>query len=257
MPNGAAMVVRASYPLFEGMITNGPYLRIGLCVGAGGRLHQQIGAARLEGLWRSGTLAITPPHRSGTVRCEAMTIIGLALAPGAVLAGRFDPDHLDALARSFHDDALLVSVMTALYHEADLHGASTAFFEHGSALVMGRLMELRERPIARRTASPLPQARYDRVVAYVESRLGDDMSVIDLAAVAGMDPSGFTRALRARIGLAPYAWLTHRRMQRAALLLAQGLSVTQVANSVGYSNISKFAVAFRRVLNCSPSQWPR
>ncbi|WCM28557.1 AraC family transcriptional regulator [Sphingomonas sp. QA11] len=99
----------------------------------------------------------------------------------------------------------------------------------------------------------LSHARLNRVLAYVDARLGDKLSVVDLAAVAGMDPSGFTRALRARTGLAPYAWLTGLRMTRAAQLIASGMPITQAASHVGYCNAGKFAAAFRRTLGYLPS----
>ncbi|TCP89738.1 AraC family transcriptional regulator [Rhizobium sp. PP-CC-2G-626] len=256
MPGGAATVVRADHPPFDGLIDNGPYLRIGLCVGSPTRLAQQVGNSRLEGLWRPGTLAITPPNCAGFGSCGKVAMIGLAIAPGtAPLVGHFDPDRLNMLARQFHDDALLAAVLNTLYHEADVHGSSTAFFEHGVALVMRRLGELGDRPSLKQEGYPLPQRRFDRVLAYVGGRLGDDISVIDLAAVAGMDPSGFSRAMRARTGLAPYAWLTQLRMERATQLLDCGLSVTEIANDLGYENAGKFAAAFRRVKNCAPSKW--
>ncbi|MPT48366.1 MAG: AraC family transcriptional regulator [Sphingobium sp.] len=93
------------------------------------------------------------------------------------------------------------------------------------------------------------------VLAFSEDRLADDLSVVQLAQVAGLDSSGFTRALRARTGLAPYAWLTERRMKRAFALLLTDLTVTHVAAMLGYSNPGKSASAFRRVTGYTPSQW--
>ncbi|WP_420833470.1 helix-turn-helix domain-containing protein [Sphingomonas pollutisoli] len=51
------------------------------------------------------------------------------------------------------------------------------------------------------------------------------------------------------------SYLTQRRMERAKPLLDDGMPVTHVALSVGYSNPSKFAAAFRPICGCSPSAW--
>lgn len=256
LPNAAGLLVNARYPAYEGVIANGPHLRIGLCIGAGARLVQRTGTAKLEGFWRPGTIAITPPNGSGETACGLVSTIGLAVLPGALSpVSLIDADRLDWLAGKFLSDALMASVLTALHLEADLHGASTAFFEHGIALILQRLTELDEPHQAHRTAYPLSRVRFDRVAAFADSRLDEKLSVTDMAAVAGMEPSGFTRSLRARTGLAPFAWLTWLRMERARQLLAAGHSVTHVAGRVGYANVSKFAAAFHRIIGTTPSEW--
>ncbi|MCJ2188274.1 helix-turn-helix transcriptional regulator [Novosphingobium beihaiensis] len=256
---GTSMLVSANYPPFEGEIDNGPFLRIALATGRAARILQQGGGARLEGLWRQGTLAISPPHSRGFAKAERTSMIGLALLPGSDgTEPDLDPDHVSALAGRFQDDALLVSVVTALHHEAAIHGASTAFFDAGRALILRRLMELKAgAPRRERQHHPLPDGRYNRVLDYVEESLGGDISVARMAKAAGLDSSGFTRALRARTGLPPYAWLTQRRMIRAQALLRTGMPVTQVATHVGYANPGKFASAFKRVTGHAPSRWVR
>lgn len=254
--DGSAMLVSTSYPPFEGEVDNGPFLRIALATGPSTRLVQHIDGARLEGTWRPGTLAISPPYSRGMASAGKTAMVGLALMlPDGEDALRPDLDHLTALAGAFQDDALLVSVITALHHEATIHGASTAFFDAGQALILRRLAELRGIRPDHRKIHPLSDTRYERVLAFVEDRMAYDLSVAELARIAGLDSSGFTRALRARTGLSPYAWLTQRRMNRAIALLLSGLSVTQVAAMSGYGNPSKFSSAFRRVTGQVPSRW--
>ena len=256
--DGTAMLIAAAYPPFEGEVHNGPFLRIALAMGPSSRLVQHVDGVRLEGAWRPGTLAISPPKARGIAKAGKTSMIGLALLPGrgesetGLVLG-----HIATLAGAFQDDALLVSVITAMHHEAAIHGASTAFFDEGRLLILRRLSELRGVRPNRRKVHPLSDMRYEHVLAYVEDRLAYDLSVAQLARIAGMDSSGFTRALRARTGLAPYAWLTQRRMDRAGALLRSGSSVTQVATMSGYANPGKFSSAFKRVTGVSPSRWKR
>ncbi|WP_093818460.1 helix-turn-helix domain-containing protein [Stenotrophomonas indicatrix] len=70
-----------------------------------------------------------------------------------------------------------------------------------------------------------------------------------------MEPTTFSRALRAATGMPPYAYLTQHRMQWAQCALSAGQSVTDVALACGYANPSRFAAAFRRVAGCTPSAW--
>lgn len=260
--DGSAILISSDYPDFEGAIDNGPFLRLALANRSSTRLVHHVGDSRLEGLWCSGSLTISPPNAQGFARTGSMSVIGLALLPPDASTqfgdgGGWDLDHVNALAGYFHDDEILVSILTALHYGASVHGASTAFFDHGKTLVLKRLSELKGFKTNVRKAYPLSDVRYSRVLQYVEDRLSYDLSVSEMAEIAGLDSSGFTRALQARTGMAPYAWLTHCRMQRAMALLHAGTSVTKVAAMLSYENPSKFSAAFKRVVGLSPSRWNR
>lgn len=252
------MLIASNYSPFEGALDNGPLLRVALATGPSSHIVQHIDGARLEGLWRPGSLVVSPPHGQGLARTARTSIIGLALLPPKRgNDAEFDIGHLTTLAGTFQDDPLLVSVITALHHEAAIHGVSTAFFDEGRALILRRLSELRGTVATRRRAHPLSDTRYERVLAYVEDRLAYNLSIAQLARIAAMDSSSFTRAMRARTGLPPYAWLTQCRMERAGALLRSELPVTQVAAMLGYANPGKFSAAYKRVTGYSPSCWKR
>lgn len=256
--DGTAMLIASAYPPFEGVLDNGPLLRIALATGPSSPIVQHIDGARLEGTWRPGSLVISPPQGRGLAKTARTSIVGLALLPpkhGSQV--ELDLEHLTTLAAAFQDDPLLVSVITALHHEAAIHGVSTAFFDEGRALILRRLSELRGTVPKRRKAHPLSDPRYQRVLAYVEDHLAYNLPIAQLAQIAGMDASSFTRAMRARTGLAPYAWLTQLRMERASALLRSGLPVTQVAAMLGYANPGKFSSAYKRVTGYLPSRWMR
>ncbi|MGH6615726.1 helix-turn-helix domain-containing protein [Sphingomonas sp.] len=258
-PAGSVMMVRAGYDAFAGEVRTGPYLRIGMALGPATRLFQNADGVRLDGQWRFGEVVVTPPHRRVETRSAALRMVGLAIdldrATKCQGCAVLDAD-LARAAGGFQRDRLLTSVLSALWHEADVHGASSAFFDHGVALVLQRLADLPPPPGNRRVY-PLGPERFARVVELIESRLDDDLSVPEMAAEAGQDPSGFTRSFRATTGMTPYAFLTLRRMERAKLLLATGLSVTRVAGAVGYANAGKFASAFVRMCGVTPSAWQR
>ena len=53
-------------------------------------------------------------------------------------------------------------------------------------------------------------------------------------------------------------YVKRRRMEEAAVLLGRGgRSVTEIAESVGYQNASKFSAAFRDIYGMSPLEYKK
>jgi AraC family transcriptional regulator len=94
----------------------------------------------------------------------------------------------------------------------------------------------------------------DRVADVVEAGLHAALTLDDLAATARLSPYHFSRAFRNTTGMAPYAFVTSRRMDRARLLLSTTRQpVEQVAARVGFDNVSHFRRMFRRHHGVPPS----
>jgi len=73
---------------------------------------------------------------------------------------------------------------------------------------------------------------------------------------AGMSPSTFTRAFKARTGMGFPAYMTRLRVEHAKTLLVSGnLPVAQVAHDCGFSTPTYFIQAFRRMEGVTPSQY--
>lgn len=255
-PSGSLFVMQSYFAAYEGPVYATSYLRIGLATAGGGAYLQRTAAGRIEAEWRPGLLTVVPPNLSGEGSCAPLNMVGLAVDldrwPGVQAKPR--PDQLGALAGMLHREEAIASVLLALRHGAELHGCSTLFFEHGVELVLGRMAALSGATGPARLHK-LDRARLDRVFEFIEERLAGDLSVAEMAAVANYEASGFTRAFRQATGFTPFAYLTARRMERAALLLETGEPVTRAALAVGYANASKFAAAFRRRMGVSPREW--
>jgi AraC family transcriptional regulator len=97
-----------------------------------------------------------------------------------------------------------------------------------------------------------------RACEYLSENLSRDFSLGELAAVVGLSEEHFCRAFGRSVGTSPYQWLLKRRMARARELLAdRSLSLTVVAQEVGYTGQSAFGAAFRKITGCTPSQYRR
>jgi transcriptional regulator GlxA family with amidase domain len=98
-----------------------------------------------------------------------------------------------------------------------------------------------------------PHACVGAAVAYIESRLHEDLTVPEVALAAGVSHNHLTRLFRAHIGTTVVAYVRSRRMARARHLLCEStLSVSAVAAAVGMADLQVFNKACRRELGASP-----
>lgn len=79
----------------------------------------------------------------------------------------------------------------------------------------------------------------------------------DAADAAGIDQFRLIRAFRQHVGMSPYAWLTHLRVQRAKTLLAAGHTAIDVAQELGYCDQSQLHRHFRRIVGTTPGAYAR
>lgn len=80
-------------------------------------------------------------------------------------------------------------------------------------------------------------------------------TVEGMARVAGLSRSAFAERFPAAVGLAPLAYLTELRMDRATdLLLEDSAPLARIARAVGYANPYGFSAAYKRLRGIPPSQ---
>jgi AraC-like DNA-binding protein len=80
-------------------------------------------------------------------------------------------------------------------------------------------------------------------------------SVIDLAQQVGLDRIKLQQGFRQIFQTTPFGYLQNYRLDLAKILLQdEELTVTTVANRVGYSNVSYFSRAFKRRFSITPGQ---
>jgi AraC-like DNA-binding protein len=81
-------------------------------------------------------------------------------------------------------------------------------------------------------------------------------SVDDLAVLAGISPSHFYRVFREYTGETPMAYMQRNRIAIACRRLAeQEVSVTRLAQNLGFQSSQHFATVFRRLTGSTPSAW--
>jgi len=94
------------------------------------------------------------------------------------------------------------------------------------------------------------------VLQFLEEHFARGLTVESLARRANLSPSHFTRVFQAFTGTTPVQYLIRRRIDEADRLLRKGgLSVTQVALRVGFTNFSHFSKTFRAHRGVAPSEF--
>lgn len=256
--DGAVVLLRHGFQASEGPMGHPHQLRLGLLLAGGGNLYQRTSAGVLQAAWNPGQFNVVLPGDHGHYASPAVELLGMAIdtaqwrdAPGGF------PD-IPSLSLRLHRDPVIASVLQALWSSAQVDACVPGFLQYGAEVVVRRLAQLAGHPPARpRMATPLSSRQLHQLQGFIDEHRSQPLEVAALAGVLGMEPTTFSRALRAATGMPPYAYLTQHRMQWAQQALQGGLSVTEVAMGCGYANPSKFSAAFRRVVGVSPSVWSR
>lgn len=98
-------------------------------------------------------------------------------------------------------------------------------------------------------------AEIERVIAVMRERLGERLTLRDLATYAHLSPYHFARMFQRVTGVPPAEYLAALRLQQAKrLLLTTDASVTDVCYRVGYASLGTFTTRFTRLVGISPGR---
>lgn len=125
----------------------------------------------------------------------------------------------------------------------------------GDLLVAALLSHLRAQHGGNKAMEPggLPPAARRRVLECIEARLDTPLTLAELAREAGVSVRHFSRAFSAAIGMPPHQYILSQRVERARVLVSQGVPLAEVAQQVGFSDQSQLSRTFRRFTGCSPT----
>jgi AraC-like DNA-binding protein len=142
----------------------------------------------------------------------------------------------------------------------DEHGLDQEFgqirFRALLVAFLADLFRLYQREASRRELGGLDNTQRQILREYIERHLAESICARDLARLVKLSPDYFTRVFRATYGHSPRHWLLRERMSRAAGMLAESnLSISEVANSLGYGDIFTFSRLFKQCLGQSPRQY--
>jgi AraC family transcriptional regulator len=96
------------------------------------------------------------------------------------------------------------------------------------------------------------------VRGYIDSHIGERISLDELARQAGVSRFHFARQFRLSTGESPMEHLRRVRIERSkSILQARGSTIAEVAARLGFSDQSHFTRIFGRLVGVSPGSFAR
>ena len=183
---------------------------------------------------------------------EATLCFDLAILSERLSTG-FNAEAIAAPRLRFSDDRIwtLVKLLSDAVNDSD---PSAQLYGDGLiAAVAARLFATRESVADARGLAPY---QLQRVIEYLEAHLPARVELAQLAKLADLSQSQFSRAFKASTGMAPYRWQLDARIRRAqALLIDTSASLDDVADATGFADAVHFGRTFRKFTGATPAAW--
>jgi AraC family transcriptional regulator len=188
--------------------------------------------------------------------------VAVAVHPTRLLSGLNEGVHVDEVELAEHWDLIdrhISSILVAM--TTDLDDGSPAGRLYGESLANALAVYLVGRYAVRRFPAAsyrrgLPGYRLKRVTEFIEANLAHELSLKELAGVAGMSAHYFAELFKRSTGLPPHKFVLRRRIERAKQVLCENeRSVSDAGLSAGFENPSHFARMFRKIVGVSPSRF--
>jgi AraC family transcriptional regulator len=151
-------------------------------------------------------------------------------------------------------DKRMEHVAWALLSEMESGDALGRLYAESLGTALAAQLLRRSGPAVPRRTSGLPKSRLQRVTDYVHEHLARDLSLHELARIAGMSASHFNAQFRQSTGMPVHQYVIAARVDTALHLLIQtALPVSDIALRVGFSSQSHLSRHLRRMHGLSPA----
>lgn len=186
---------------------------------------------------------LSPGARAGSAWLSDEWVTSVAAAMGR---------HIPARPTLLLNASVLIQLGVLLEGEAEEASAGRALSARALATTLAVAL-LRAAP--QTTGGPVSaDPRIRAVLRLIETRYAEALTVDDLARAAGVSRFHMSRLFRDELGMSPYQYLLRIRLERARELIATGQRVTDAALSVGFSDLGRFARAFRTRYGHNPRE---
>jgi AraC family transcriptional regulator len=102
------------------------------------------------------------------------------------------------------------------------------------------------------------QVRIRHVLDFISAHLADEITLAELAQVAGLSTFHFARMFARAMGASPYRYVSRLRLENAMAEIAAGkLSLIEIALNARFSSQASFTRAFRRATGVTPGEYSR
>lgn len=94
-----------------------------------------------------------------------------------------------------------------------------------------------------------------RAIRYINLHIYDSCRVSEVAEGVNLNSQYFSALFKKETGLSPSVYISKKRLEESRYLLLQtDMSITEIAETLGYCNPSHFIREYRREFSCTPKQ---
>lgn len=237
---------------------------------------QNVRAVTDGGLSRScsktGMVTVLPPGRSVAFNTAgSIEVMTLHIPLRGRLTSHIEPNLLagGSMARFAFRDAYVIAAMEALLRAARASRSPSPMYltKLADALlchIAQMALASQQAPTIHDAATAPPEASmlkigdkyFSDLIGYIESRLGQQLPIDELAAYVGVSRAVFTRSFRTALGTPVHQYVTQRRVAAAMRLLKSSeLDLAWIAQETGFSSQSHFTDTFHALTGSTPRRF--
>lgn len=220
-----------------------------------GKLHRTVAGTRSIHLLPPG------PDRSLAQRDHTEGVV-LSIAPAFLqkaLADSLPGGRLELVEKFAFEDGQIERLVAALHIETEAGAPTGRLF--GQTLASALVVYLAQRystspPKFSAHRGGMPSARLKRVLDYIGAKLDEDLSLLVLANVVGMNLYYFARLFKQSTGLSPHRYVLEQRVAHAKQLLhTPEMTVLEAGVRTGFGDQGNFTKVFRRFVGVTPTKF--
>jgi AraC family transcriptional regulator len=278
LPPGEMQVVASTQSVgwdhLHGVITAGrledffdysaPFHSVGFCLCGATTVEWKRGTRLTRFQAQPGELLITPSGEGNSIRHQdANEAFSCCLSPGrlqSLAAQEWETNGKPIeIVAGFHRDAELWRLGQRLAERLRSPIAGSRLFAEALVTQIAIKLLWNYSSLPRPTDTPeekLTDPRLRRVIDFLQSSYGEEISLDGLAQVAGLSPNYFLLAFKQTTGQTPHRYLTELRIAKARELLEDPhRSIVEISLAVGFSSQSHLTTVFRRFMKTTPAAY--
>lgn len=168
---------------------------------------------------------------------------------------RVGPPYIQILGgKPFQFEPIIQDMYSEYLIKAD--GYTAIIKSYLTALIVKIFRAYQAEHTENQTLSAVRNQMVENVAEYVRQHYMDNLTLEELAGRAYLSPAYFSKIFKDSTGMTLSRFIRSRRIEAACKLLAGGQgTVTEVAQAVGYQDLSSFYEAFRKCTGMSPRRY--
>ena len=170
-----------------------------------------------------------------------------------ILCPNFENGHL--IPKNFNTCLELEYLLRIIGQEVTSNGARGQLFAQSALrLIAIQIAQTNwTQPVASEIESHRPDTRVSRAIEFIEANYSCDISLLEIAAAAGLSITQLTQVFQKTTGETPYSYVISRRLRQAVQLLHHSdLPIAHIALDVGFADQAHLTRTFRRRFGKTP-----